>query len=170
MTKDFLKNSIWPNGIVERPDDNDNQNTYAFFYKLGYNKIDIEELKLSTNWPKGDELKFPFVYDYRKNEDGTYETDEKGKIVKKLVGFCDTKSIEVTEATPICLPYKHIEADFRSIAKGKLKIYAPNIDTNSKVIWKDGIEETLPNVVNDDDFSYTYKGCINVNAVKSKNE
>ena len=178
MTKKILKNSIWPNGIVQVSDDNTDQNTYAFFYKLGYEKVDLDkeyegkDLKLSTNWPKGDELKFLFVYDYRKNEDGTYETDEKGKIVKKLVGFCDTKSITVEEPTAICLPYKHIEANFNSITKGNLKIYAPNIDTNdttNTVTWSNGTTENLPNVVNDDDFSYTYKGCTTVDNVKTVN-
>lgn len=62
-----LAKSIWPNGIKVDSDG------YAVFYPLGTNKVQVPTS--SSEWPKGNKLVSPFVYD----------KDD------KLVGFCDTK-------------------------------------------------------------------------------
>ena len=108
-----LANSIWPNGMKVDSDG------YAVFYPLGTNKIDIPTDE--TDWPQGDKLVSPFVYQN-----------------KKLVGFCDTKAMTVDGATTITLPYTHIEADFSSIQSGVLTIEAPNA-TVKKYQWSDTI-------------------------------
>ena len=104
-----LTNSIKPNGI-QKDDEG-----YSIFYPLGTNKIDIPTDE--ADWPHGDTLKSPFVY-----QDN------------KLVGFCDTKAMTANSGTTITLPYNHIEIDFSSIQKGTLIIKAPNAITK-KVKW-----------------------------------
>jgi hypothetical protein len=85
----ILANSIWLNGIKVDADG------HAIFYPLGTNKIEVPS---EDEWPKGDKLLSPFVY-----EDGL------------LVGFVDTKAMIVDGNTTITLPYEHIDADFSSI-------------------------------------------------------
>lgn len=63
-----LANSIWPNGIKVDSDG------HAVFYPLGTNKTQVPTS--SSEWPKGDKLISPFVY----------QGD-------KLVGFVDTKAL-----------------------------------------------------------------------------
>ena len=92
-------NSVWPNGLKV-----DSEN-YTTFYTLGTNKVDIS----TVEWPVGDKLVTPFVY---QNE--------------KLVGFCDTQAMTVSGNATISLPYTHIEADFSSIKEGDLEVNAPN--------------------------------------------
>lgn len=101
-------NSIWPNGIK---DDGEN---YKIFYTLGTNKISLTS---ETEWPIGDKLVSPFVY-----ENG------------KLVGFCDTEAMIVSGNTSVTLPYTHIEANFSSIKEGDLTVNAPNA-TVKKFKW-----------------------------------
>lgn len=92
-------NSVWPNGLKV------DSEGYVTFYPLGTNKVDIN----TVDWPVGDELVSPFVYQN-----------------SKLVGFCDTQAMTVSSNTSISLPYTHIEADFSSIEEGKLTVDAPN--------------------------------------------
>ena len=101
-------NSVWPNGLKV-----DSEN-YTTFYTLGTNKVDIS----TVEWPVGDKLVTPFVY---QNE--------------KLVGFCDTQAMTTNSDTTIYLPYEHIEAVFSAIDKGQLQIHAPKA-TTKKASWK----------------------------------
>ena len=117
-----LANSIWPNGMKVDSDG------HAVFYPLGTNKVNVPTS--SSEWPKGNKLVSPFVYQ-----------DD------KLVGFCDTKAMTVSGQTSITLNYEHIEADFSSIEEGMLTITAPNA-TYEKYIW--GIGQ------NDDGVSFDY--------------
>ena len=131
-----LANSIWPNGMKVDSDG------HAVFYPLGTNKVDVPTS--SSEWPKGNKLISPFVY----------QDDE-------IVGFCDTKAIKVSKKTAIYLPYEHIEAEFSAIDKGQLQIHAPNA-TTKKASWKDSGVEDIPEA------QFKYKGCktvANVNAV-----
>ena len=130
-----LSNSIWPNGM-----DVDSEG-YAVFTPLGKNKTIIPTTVIK--WPKGNVLMSPFVYQY-----------------DKLVGFCDTKAMEVGDATTIVMPYEHIEADFSSIDKGSLQIHAPNA-TTKKASWKNVGMEIIP------DAQYKYKGCKTADDVTS---
>ena len=116
---------------------------YAVFYHLGTNKVNVPTS--SSEWPKGNKLVSPFVYQ-----------DD------KLVGFIDTKSLIVSDNTTIYLPYEHIEAEFSAIEKGKLQIHAPNA-TTKKASWKDSGKEDIPEV------QYTYKGCKTVDDVMNAN-
>lgn len=129
-----LANSIWPNGMKVDSDG------HAVFYPLGTNKIEVPTS--STQWPKGDKLVSPFVYQ-----------DD------KLVGFVDTKALTTDSQTTIYLPYEHIEAEFSAIEKGQLQIHAPNA-TTKKASWKDSGVEDIPSEV-----QFKYKGCTNVDNV-----
>ena len=131
-----LANSIWPNGMKV------DSAGRAVFYPLGTKKIKVPTS--STQWPKGDKLVSPFVYD--KND--------------KLVGFIDTKGLRVSKNTTIYLPYEHIEADFSAINKGKLQIHAPNAIIK-KVSWKDSEVEDIPEA------QYKYNGCKTVGEIQS---
>ena len=130
----ILANSIWPNGMQV-------VDGYAVFTPLGKNKTVIPTN--SSQWPKGNKLVSPFVYQ-----------DD------KLVGFCDTKAMEVGNATTIVMPYEHIEAEFSSIDKGQLQIHAPNA-TFKKASWKNGDMDVIPEA------QYKYKGCKTVDDVKA---
>ena len=101
-------NSVWPNGLKKDGEG------YAIFYPLGTNKVDVG----TVVWPTGDKLISPYVYQNN-----------------KLVGFCDTQAMTVSNNTTISLPYTHIEADFSSIEEGKLTVDAPNA-TVKKFKWK----------------------------------
>jgi hypothetical protein len=103
-----MANSIWPNGV--KVDDEG----FATFYLLGTNKI---EVPTSDQWPVGDRIVSPFVYQG-----------------EKLVGFCDTEAMTVSDNMSITLPYTHIEANFSSIAEGMLTVNAPNA-TVKKFTW-----------------------------------
>ena len=133
--KSLSENSIWPNGIKT---DNDG---YTTFYTLGTNKINVPTS--SSAWPKGNKLISPFVYQ-----------DD------KLVGFCDTKAMEVGDATTIVMPYEHIEAEFSSIDKDTLQIATPKA-TFKKASWADGEMEDIPEA------QYKYKGCKTLDDVKA---
>ena len=109
MSDTILSNSIWPNGMKT------DSEGYACFYPLGDNKTPIPTS--SSEWPKGNKLVSPFVYQ-----------DD------KLVGFCDTKAMTVSGSGSTTMPYTHIEADFASIEEGKLVINAPNA-TTKKFTW-----------------------------------
>lgn len=100
-------NSVWPNGLKV------DSERYVTFYPLGTNKVDIS----TVIWPDGDKLVSPFVY---KND--------------KLVGFVDTKALTVSGSATTTMNYSHIEADFSSIAEGKLTVDAPNA-TVKKFKW-----------------------------------
>ena len=104
----IMANSIWPNGV--KVDDEG----FATFYLLGTNKI---EVPTSDKWPVGDRIVSPFVYQG-----------------EKLVGFCDTEAMTVSDNMSITLPYTHIEANFSSIAEGMLTVNAPNA-TVKKFTW-----------------------------------
>jgi len=130
-----LPNSIWPNGMKVDSDG------YAIFYPLGTNKIDVPTSV--SEWPKGDKLVSPFVY----------END-------KLVGFCDTKAMTVSENTTVYIPYEHIDVDFSSIQYGTLQIHAPNA-TVKKAIWADSSSIDIPEA------QFKYKGCKTVDNVKA---
>ena len=130
-----LVNSIWPNGMKVDSDG------YAVFYPLGTNKVNVPTS--STQWPKGDKLVSPFVYQ-----------DD------KLVGFVDTKALTTDSQTLIYLPYEHIEAEFSEIDKGQLQIHAPNA-TTKKASWKDSEKEDIPEA------QFKYKGCKTVEDVKT---
>ena len=101
---------------------------HAVFHPLGTNKVEVPTS--SAQWPKGNKLVSPFVYD---------EDD-------KLVGFIDTKALTVSGNTTIYLPYTHIEAQFSAIDKGQLQIHAPNAITK-KASWKDSGVEDIPSEV-----------------------
>ena len=105
-----LANSIWPNGMKVDSDG------HAVFYPLGTNKIEVPTS--ASEWPKGDKLISPFVYD----KDG------------KLVGFVDTKALTVSGSGTTTMNYSHIEADFASIVEGNLTVNAPNA-TVKKFRW-----------------------------------
>ncbi|MBO5827276.1 MAG: leucine-rich repeat protein [Paludibacteraceae bacterium] len=128
-------NSIWPNGMQVDSDG------YAAFYPLGTNKVNVPTS--CTQWPKGNKLVSPFVYQ-----------DD------KLVGFADTKALTTDSQTTIYLPYEHIEAEFSAIEKGQLQIHAPNA-TTKKASWKDSGVEDIPEA------QFKYKGCKTVNDVKA---
>ena len=130
-----LANSIWPNGMKVDSDG------HAVFYPLGTNKVNVPTS--STQWPKGNKLVSPYVYQ-----------DD------KLVGFVDTKALTVSGNTTIYLPYEHIEAEFSAIDKGQLQIHAPNAITK-KASWKDSEVEDIPEA------QYKYKGCKTVDNVKT---
>lgn len=130
-----LANSIWPNGMKVDSDG------HAVFYPLGTNKVKVPTS--SAQWPKGNKLVSPFVYQ-----------DD------KLVGFVDTKALKVFKNTVIYLPYEHIEAEFSEINKGKLQIHAPNAITK-KASWKDSGKEDIPEV------QFKYKDCYTVDDVKT---
>lgn len=135
MTNSFIPpNSVWPNGM-QTDDDG-----YANFYQLGTNKVAVPTS--SSDWPKGNKLISPFVYQ-----------DD------KLVGFCDTKAMEVGDTTTIVMPYEHIEAEFSSIDKGTLQIVTPKA-TFKKASWADGEMEDIPEA------QYRFKGCKTVADVK----
>lgn len=129
-----LANSIWPNGMKVDSDG------HAVFYPLGTKKVEVPTS--SSEWPKGNKLVSPFVYD----------KDD------KLVGFVDTKALTVSSNTTIYLPYTHIEAEFSAIEKGQLQIHAPNA-TTKKASWKDsGVEDIA-------EAQFKYKGCTTVDNV-----
>ena len=130
-----LANSIWPNGMKVDSDG------HAVYYPLGTNKVNVPTS--SAQWPKGNKLISPFVYQ-----------DD------KLVGFCDTKAMEVGDATTIVMPYEHIEADFSSIDKGTIQIATPKA-TTKKASWKNGAMDVIPEA------QYKYKGCKTVDDVKA---
>ena len=123
-------NSIWPNGMKV-----DSQG-YAVYYPLGTNKVNVPTS--SSEWPKGNILISPFVYQ-----------DD------KLVGFVDTKALITDSQTTIYLPYEHIDAKFSSIDKGQLQIHAPNA-TVKKASWKNSGKEDIPEA------QFKYKGCTTV--------
>ena len=100
-------NSAWPNGLKV------DSEGYVTFYPLGTNKVDITTI----DWPDGDTLISPFVY-----QNG------------KLVGFADTKAMTVSGSATTTMNYNHIEADFASISEGKLTVNAPNA-TVKKFSW-----------------------------------
>ena len=131
----ILANSIWPNGMQVDSDG------YAVFYELGTNKVDIPTN--SSQWPKGNKLVSPFVYQ-----------DD------KLVGFADTKALTVSKKTTIYLPYEHIEAEFSTIDKGQLQIHAPNAITK-KASWKDSGTEDIPEA------QFKYKGYTTLDQIKT---
>ena len=131
-----LANSIWPNGMKVDSDG------HAVFYTLGTNKVEVPTS--SSEWPKGNKLVSPFVFD----------KDD------KLVGFVDTKALTVSDNTTIYLPYEHIEAQFSAIEKGQLQIHAPNA-TTKKASWKTTGKEDIPEV------QFKYKGCTTVDNVKA---
>ena len=106
----ILANSIWPNGMKVDSDG------HAVFYPLGTNKVEIPTSE--SEWPKGDKLISPFVYD----------KDD------KLVGFIDTKALTVSGSGTTTMNYSHIEADFASIYEGTLTVNAPNA-TVKKFRW-----------------------------------
>lgn len=92
-------NSVWPNGLQT------DSEGYVNFYSLGTNKVDISTI----TWPEGTEVKSPFVY-----EDN------------KLVGFIDTKALEIdNNDTTIDINYTHFDADLDSIIENTLSINAP---------------------------------------------
>ena len=122
-----IANSIWPNGMKVDSDG------HAVFYPLGTNKVEVPTS--STEWPKGNKLVSPFVYQ-----------DD------KLVGFVDTKALTVSKKTTIYLPYEHIEAEFTAINKGRLQIHAPKA-TTKKASWKNSVKEDIPEA------QFKYKGC-----------
>jgi hypothetical protein len=126
-----LANSIWPNGIKV-------VGGHAKFYPLGTNKTSIPQI--SSDWPKGNKLISPFVYQ-----------DD------KIVGFCDTKAM-VASSPVVVMPYEHIEADFKSIKKGSLQIHAPKAIVK-KASWKDSGREDIPEA------QYRFKGCKTVEDV-----
>lgn len=129
-----LANSIWPNGMQV-------VDGYAEFTPLGTNKTNVPSS--SAQWPKGNKLISPFVYQ-----------DD------KLVGFCDTKAMEVGNSTTIVMPYEHIEAEFSSIDKGTIQIATPKA-TFKKASWKNSGMEVIPEA------QYKYKGCKTVNDVRA---
>jgi hypothetical protein len=131
----IIANSIWPNGMKVDSDG------YAVFYPLGTKKIKVPTSY--TQWPKGNKLVSPYVYQ-----------DD------KLVGFVDTKALTVSKNTTIYLPYEHIEAEFSAIDKGKLQIHAPNA-TTKKASWKDSGIEDIPEV------QYKYKGYKTIYQIKA---
>lgn len=131
-------NSIWPNGL--KVDDEG----YVVFYPLGTNKIDVPTAE--SDWPVGDKLVSPFVY-----QNG------------KLVGFCDTKAMTVSDNTTISLPYTHIEADFSSIEEGKLTVNAPNA-TVKKFSW--AVEDS-GNTSGTIPLGTKYKNCTTIAEVKA---
>jgi hypothetical protein len=114
---------------------------YAVFYPLGTNKIEVPTE--TSAWPQGNKLISPYVF-----QDN------------KLVGFCDTKAMIVSDKTSITLNYEHIEADFSSIEEGMLTITAPNA-TTKKVTWKNSGVEDIPEA------QYKYKGCTTVDSVRT---
>ena len=128
MTDNFNpKNSIWPNGSKM------DENGYVTFYPLGTNKIDVP----TTGWPKGTKLVAPFVYDKD----------------NRVVGFCDTKAMTTANGNAnIYLPYELIQADFSSIEKGTLGVYAPKAVVKN-ALWADGTVSDIPEA------QYKYKGC-----------
>lgn len=130
-----IANSIWPNGMKVDSDG------HAVFYPLGTNKVKVPTS--SSEWPKGNKLVSPFVYQ-----------DD------KLVGFVDTKALKVFNNTTIYLPYEHIEAEFPEIIKGKLQIHAPKAITK-KVSWKDSGVEDIPEV------QFKYKGYTTIDQIKA---
>ena len=136
MTDNFNpKNSIWPNGSKV------DENGYVTFYPLGTNKIDVP----TTGWPKGTKLVAPFVYDKD----------------NRVVGFCDTKAMTTANGNAnIYLPYELIEADFSSIEKGTLGVYAPNAVVKN-ALWSDGTVSDFPEA------QYKYKGRTTVDDVKA---
>ena len=136
-----LANSIWPNGMKVDSDG------YAVFYPLGTNKINVPTD--SAEWPEGDKLVSPFVYQ-----------DD------KLVGFCDTKAMTVNGQTSITLNYKHIEADFSSIEEGMLTITAPNA-TVVKYTWSNSTSSDTGNSGDTVVLGTKYLGCKTVDEVKS---
>lgn len=94
-----LPNSVWPNGLKR------DEEGYVNFYPLGTNKVDISTI----TWPEGTEVKSPFVYQ-----------DD------KLVGFVDTKALEIdNNDTTIDINYTHFDADLDSIMENTLTINAP---------------------------------------------
>ena len=105
----IIPNSIWPNGMKVDSDG------HAVFYPLGTNKIQIPTS--SSEWPKGDKLVSPFVY----------QND-------KLVGFVDTKALDIdNNDTTIDINYTHFDADLDSIMENTLTINAPvNATVNVK--------------------------------------
>ena len=133
-----LANSIWPNGMKVDSDG------HAVFYPLGTNKVDVPTN--SPQWPKGDKLVSPFVYQ-----------DD------KLVGFCDTKAMVGVDGSTIIMPYEHIEVDFSSIEKDSIQIHAPKATTKT-VIWKNSNKEDIADV------NYKYKGCTTVNEITAVDE
>lgn len=138
MVTNIFEKSIWPNGL-KKDDEN-----YSVFYSLGQNKISIP-----TNvedWPIGDKLISPFVY------------DEKDKIVY----FCDTKAMIASGATTTTMPYSHIEVDFSSIEEGDITINAPNANIK-KIRWASSF-------TNDDNIEllFKYQNCLTVDDVKNR--
>ena len=135
MSDTILSNSIWPNGMKT------DSEGYACFYPLGTKKIPVPTS--SSEWPKGNKLVSPFVYQ-----------DD------KLVGFVDTKALRAQQPTTIYLSYEYIEADFSSIKKENLTIYAPNATTKT-VIWSDTPKEIIGEV------SFKYKNCKSISDIEA---
>lgn len=148
-------NSIWPNGLKT-------VDGYWTFIPLGENKHDmptgITETETQKAWPKGDVLISPFVY-----KDG------------KLVGFCDTKSLNVPTSTDpdssdvkfdTLMPYDYIQVEFTSLTKDDIALYAPHAKT-VKIKWKDtnSFETILVPVKGGGTF--TYAGCIDKAMIKT---
>ena len=117
------------------------ENGYVTFYPLGTNKIDVP----TTGWPKGTKLVSPFVYDEDNN----------------LVGFVDTKAMTTANGNAnIYLPYELIQADFSSIEKGTLGVYAPKAVVKN-ALWADGTVSDFPEA------QFKYKGRTTVDDVKA---
>lgn len=92
-------NSIWPNGLQT------DSEGYVNFYPLGTNKVDISTI----TWPEGTKVSSPFVYQ-----------DD------KLVGFIDTKALEIdNNDTTIDINYTYFNVDLDSIMENTLTINAP---------------------------------------------
>ena len=115
---------------------------YAVFYPMGTNKVDIP--KNSPHWPKGNKLIGQFVY-----------KDD------KLVGFCDTKAMTATSGDIIVMPYETIDTEFDSIEKDSIQIHAP------KAVIKKASWTGSDGKIDIPDVEYKYKGCKNVNAIKT---
>ena len=101
MSTDYFNppNSVWPNGLKR------DEEGYVNFYTSGTNKVDISTI----TWPEGTKVKSPFVYQ-----------DD------KLVGFIDTKALEIdNNDTTININYTHFDADLDSIMENTLTINAP---------------------------------------------
>lgn len=128
-----LLNSIWPNGVKKDAEG------YSVYYPLGTNKVDISTI----DWPEGDKLISPFVY----------QND-------KLVGFVDTKALTVSGSATTTINYSHIEADFASISEGTLTVNAPNAIVK-KFSWS--VVDGDNNVI----VTLKYKGCKTVDDVKA---
>ena len=110
--------SIWPNGL--KVDDEG----YTVFYPLGTNKVDVS----TVEWPEGDKLVAPFVYQNN-----------------KLVGLCDSKALE---GKTFNIPYDYTSIEIcGNPVQIKLKdecdtfIVTLTKATTAPIIVKDGTKE-----------------------------